>query len=88
LSSTASSSTQASCASTVPPGKKWPTFRVRTTTSTRTESPRRTVGITLSIGAITSTGGLRTVGAVPKLPDSSPCANVLASCGSPPRALD
>ena len=25
---------------------------------------------------------------MPKLPDSSPCANVLASWGSPPRALD
>ena len=71
----------------VPPGKKWPTLRVRTTTSTRTESPRRTVGDTRSIGAITSTGGDSTVGTAPKLPDSSPWANVEASWGSEVRAL-
>ena len=82
-SSTASSSTHTSKASTVPPGKKWPTFRVRTTTSIRTDSPRRTVAPTRSSGATTSAGGERNAWGEPKLIDSSPCANVLASRASP-----
>ena len=45
--STASSSTHTSKASTVPPGKKWPMLRVRTTTSTRAESPRRSAASAL-----------------------------------------
>src|SRR5437870_8323855 len=36
-----------------PPGKKWPTLRVRTTTSTRTASPRRTRGSLRFRGAVT-----------------------------------
>ena len=49
----------------MPPGKKWPTLRVRTTTSMRALSPRRTVPCTSSSGAVTGattpggfTGGL------------------------------
>ena len=42
VSSVAFSSSQTSNASMVPPGKRWPTSHVRTTTSTRTDSPRRT----------------------------------------------
>jgi hypothetical protein len=82
LSSTASNSTQTSNASTVPPGKKWPTFRVRTTTSTRTDSPRRTATGILSSGASTGAGGtVDATRAAPNAPDSSPMANVLAILG-------
>ena len=85
MSSTASNSTQTSNASTVPPGKKCPTLRVRTTTSTRTDSPRRTATGARSSGATTSAGGVTTPPA-PKRADSSPTANVLASRGSAARA--
>ncbi len=57
FSSTAWSSTHTSNASTVPPGKKWPTLRVRTTTSTRTVSPRRTAASARLSGAVTGCTG-------------------------------
>ena len=68
----------------MPPGKKWPTRRVRTTTSSRAESPRRSAASTLSSGATTSAAGVTNDRAAPKLIDSSPAANVVLSRGSPP----
>ena len=82
--STTSSSTHTSNASTVPPGKKWPTRRVRTTTSSRAVSPRRSAASTLSSGATTSAASRTKPGAAPKLIDSSPAANVVLRRGSPP----
>ena len=84
LLSTASSSTHTSKPSTVPPGKKWPTLRVRTTTSRRTDSPRRTAGFTLSSGATTGSAGVSTAVPAPKFIDSSPTAKVLLRRGSVP----
>ena len=83
LSSTASSSTQTSNASTVPPGKKWPTLRVRTTTST----PHRFAAADGGVHLVERRDHLgrrsaRNVCAAPKFIDSSPTANVLASRGS------
>ncbi len=46
-----SSSSQTSNASTVPPGKKWPILRVRTTTSTRTVEPGSSSRSSPPIGA-------------------------------------
>ena len=72
----------------MPPGKKWPTLRVRITTSTRTDSPRRTATSCRSSGASTSAGGAPVeMPAAPKRIDSSPTANVLDRRGSAvPRA--
>ncbi len=53
LSSSPFNSSHTSKESTVPPGKKCPTLRVRTTTSTRTVSPGRNTGPARSSGAAT-----------------------------------
>ena len=66
----------------MPPGKKWPTLRVRTTTSSRADSPRRSAASTLSSGPVTSEALCTAARDVPKLIDSSPCANVELSRGS------
>ena len=78
--STASSSTQTSKASTVPPGKKWPTLRVRTTTSTRTDSPRRSGAVHRAERAPTTSAAARRARARPRRssPPPRPTAKVLA----------
>ena len=57
------SSSQTSNASTVPPGKKWPIFRVRTTTSSRTVDPGVSTGCARSSGAASSPTSRITTGA-------------------------
>ncbi len=71
----------------MPPGKKWPTLRVRTTTSTRADSPRRSAASTLPSGASIGATSRSTVCDAPRLPPSSPTANVLAIRGSPAFAV-
>ncbi len=66
----------------MPLGKKWPTPRVRTTTSMRVDSPRRTVAGIRSRGANSVSAG--PAGALPRptaMPCSSPTAKVVAISG-------